>query len=261
MTKGLVEIAEITKIDSYPTWVQEVVRACDDSRQRVVRHELYQQIKDNTVSEAAMRRFLMCVWPVIWEFPQYMAMSLCHVKQGLAGHEEARSYLVKNIKVENTHAVLWTHWAEAHGISPDQLQRGMRSAAGEALSHWCGHICQTEALVVAMAATNYAIEGATGDWSCYICSSTTYENRFPVDVRHRAMKWLNAHAHYDDLHPWQALSIIAQVLGPSPKSDEIQAVQQAIEKSYAYMCLTQDECLAADDVTSAAKLERAAALN
>src|SRR4051812_23004862 len=243
MTQELIEIADIMTIESYPTWVQDVVRASDASRQRVVRHELYRQIKDNTVSEAAIRRFLMSVWPVIWEFPQYMAMSLCHVKQGVPGHEQARSYLIKNIKVENTHARLWIDWADAHGLSRDELQRGTRSAAAEALSHWCGHICQKETLVVAMAATNYAIEGATGDWSCYICSGTTYENRFPPNLRHRAMKWLKAHAHYDDRHPWQALAIIAQALGPSPKSDDVKAIQQAIEKSYAYMCLTQDECL------------------
>ena len=243
MTQERIELADAMKIESYPAWVQDVVQACEGLRQRVTRHELYRQMHTNTIDAGVMRRFLMNVWPVIWEFPQYMGMSLCHVEQGTPGHEEARSYLIKNMKVENTHAQLWTYWAEAHGISLHELQRGERSAAAEALSHWCWHTCHREPLVVAMAATNYAIEGATGDWACYICSSTSYEDGLPREYRHRAMRWLKAHAHYDDKHPWQALAIITKVLGPSPGSVDIRAVQRAIEKSYDYMCLTQEECL------------------
>ena len=131
-------------------------------------------------------------------------------------------------------------------MSRTDLERGDRSAAAEALSHWCWHTCQNESLVVGMAATNYAIEGATGDWSSYICSSTDYENGLPLERRHRAMKWLKAHAQYDDIHPWQALAIITSVMGPSPSDRDVRALERAVRKSYDYMSLTQDECLLAD---------------
>ena len=52
MSKEVLEIAAIANVESYPMWVQDVVHGCDGARQRVVRHELYRQIKDNTVSEA-----------------------------------------------------------------------------------------------------------------------------------------------------------------------------------------------------------------
>jgi len=107
--------ADIMNIEGYPTWVRDMVQACEISRRRVTEHELYRRMKENTVSLPVMRCFLTSVWPVIWEFPQYMGMSLCHVEQGVTGHAEARSYLVKNIKSENAHAQLWVYWAEPYG--------------------------------------------------------------------------------------------------------------------------------------------------
>jgi pyrroloquinoline quinone (PQQ) biosynthesis protein C len=186
-----------------------------------------------------------------------MAMSLCRVEPGVHGHEAARRYLIRNIRVESKHAKLWTHWSEAHGVSIEGLLYGERPAAAEALSHWCWHTCERAPLAVAMAATNYAIEGVTGEWSCFICSTNTYEESFAPEVRQRAMKWLKVHAEYDDTHPWEALEIITTILGSSPSDTDIRAVQTAICKSYEYMRLTLDDCLANQGVP-AAHLNRAA---
>jgi len=243
MTQVSQEMGDIMDIRGYPTWAQEVVQECQVARDRVTGHELYRRMRENVVSPEVMRNFLVGVWPVIWAFPQYMAKSLCRVQPGVRGHADARTYLIKNIRVENKHALLWTHWAEAHDISRYELRHGRRSVAAEALSHWCADICGSAPLAVGMAATNYAIEGATGDWSCYICSSSTYAEAFPPEGRKRAMAWLTAHAEYDDKHPWEALAIIVKVLGFSPASRQIRAVKNAIERSYDYMCLTQDSCL------------------
>jgi pyrroloquinoline quinone (PQQ) biosynthesis protein C len=94
-----------------------------------------------------------------------------------------------------------------------------------------------------MAATNYAIEGVTGEWAALVCSRDTYELGFPEAVRKSAMKWLRAHAEYDDKHPWEALEIIATVLGHEPDETDIAGVRSRIRKSYDYMRLTLDECL------------------
>jgi pyrroloquinoline quinone (PQQ) biosynthesis protein C len=243
MTRDLQRIGTLMDIAGYPAWIQRVIEECNASKQRVARHELYRRIKENQLSQPAMRNFLVGVWPVIWQFPQYMAMSLCRVEQGLRGHEEARAYLIKNIRIENKHAQLWAHWSEAHRVSMDDLLYGERPAAAEALSHWCWHTCERAPLAVTMAATNYAIEGVTGEWSCFICSTKTYEESFPLTVRQRALKWLKVHAEYDDTHPWEALEIIATILGASPSESDVRSVQAAICKSYDYMRLTLDDCL------------------
>jgi pyrroloquinoline quinone (PQQ) biosynthesis protein C len=98
-------------------------------------------------------------------------------------------------------------------------------------------------LVVAIAATNYAIEGATGEWSAVVCSQETYADMFPPDLRKRAMKWLKMHAQYDDSHPWEALEIICTLAGNDP-SVQLQAdLRTAICKSYEYMYLFLESCM------------------
>ncbi len=112
------------------------------------------------------------------------------------------------------------------------------------LSHWCWHTCERDPLAVAMAATNFAIEGTTGEWAALVCGSSTYENGFPDEVRKHAMKWLRVHAHYDDTHPWEALEIIATLLGHQPpEARDIANVRSAIVKSYQYMSSAFDDCL------------------
>jgi len=101
----------------------------------------------------------------------------------------------------------------------------------------------TEDLAVAVAATNYAVEGATGEISCFICSDDTYSLSFPEAIRKSAMRWLVVHAHYDDSHPWEALDIVATLLGTNPPVRVVNKVRAAIRKSYDYMRMTLDYSL------------------
>ncbi|HEV2271362.1 MAG TPA: hypothetical protein VGR92_18065 [Steroidobacteraceae bacterium] len=89
-----------------------------------------------------------------------------------------------------------------------------------------------------------AIEGATGEWAHLVCSSDRYASSFPEDRRKSGMRWLRAHAHYDDSHPWEALEIIASILGAQPGPREVESVHAAIRRSYEYMRMTLDDCLA-----------------
>jgi pyrroloquinoline quinone (PQQ) biosynthesis protein C len=250
MTSDFQRTGDLMDLRSYPAWIQRVVAACEVSKQRVARHEVYRMMKDNEVPNTVARSFLIGVWPVIWQFPQYMAMSLQNVAMGVRGHDLARTYLIRNIRVESKHAELWVNWAQAHGVSHEELVHGERPAAAEALSHWCWHTCERMSLPIAIAATNYAIEGVTGEWSSFICSSSAYEEGFAPEVRRGAMKWLRVHAEYDDTHPWEALEIVATVLGHCPSEADIHAVQSSIRKSYDYMRLTLDDCLATWDMAA-----------
>jgi pyrroloquinoline quinone (PQQ) biosynthesis protein C len=58
------------------------------------------------------------------------------------------------------------------------------------------------------------------------------------------MRWLRAHARYDDSHPWEALEIVTTLLGADPDSREIEAIHTAIQRSYDYMRILLDDCLA-----------------
>ena len=231
-------------LSSYPHWLQGIVENCAEARRNVVEHELFRSMRDGALPEQVMRSFLIGVWPVVEQFPQYMAMNLLKVQYGQApGHEMGRKYLIRNMRVEQNHVEYWLDWAQAHGVSREELLSGARSGSAEALSHWCWHTCERDPLPAAMAATNYAIEGVTGEWTAFVCSSGVYESGFAPQLRKSAMKWLKVHAHYDDTHPWEALEIIATLIGNRASSREIQGIQSGIRKSYDYMRMAFDDCL------------------
>jgi pyrroloquinoline quinone (PQQ) biosynthesis protein C len=247
MDSQFVRTGLLMDVNSYPQWLQGILQDCALARREVAEHEIFQLMRRGALPDSATRRFLVGFWPVIEQFPQYMAMNLLKVQYGAApGHEMARKYLIRNIRVEQNHVEYWMDWAQGHGIGSEELLYGHRSSAVEALSHWCWHTCDRDPLPVGMAATNYAIEGVTGEWAELVYGSTAYEAAFPGDVRKKAMKWLRVHAHYDDTHPWEALEIIATLVGTSAAPRDIARIRSAILRSYEYMLTAFDDCLASD---------------
>ena len=244
MDSSFVRTGPLMDLNSYPDWLRDIVHHSAAARHEVVNHKFVRNMSDGTLPAGAMWRFLTGVWPVIEQFPQYMAMNLLKVQyHGGPGHTMARTYLIRNIRVEQNHGEYWLDWAEAHGIGREELFHATRSGAMDALSHWCWRTCDVDPLPVAMAATNYAVEGATGEWATIVCDSTQYSSQFAPEVRNKAMKWLRVHAQYDDAHPWEALEIIATLVGARASAREIAAITAAILKSYEYMVMAFDECL------------------
>jgi pyrroloquinoline quinone (PQQ) biosynthesis protein C len=245
MDTSFVRSGPLMDIASYPIWVQQIIEECSDARRAVVGHEIFQLMSEDALPPPAMRQFLFGVWPVIEQFPQYMAMNLLKVQYGSVGHEMARKYLIRNIRVEQNHLEYWIEWAQAHDVTRAELLSRWRSSFVDALSHWCWHTCERDPLAVAMAATNYAIEGVTGEWAARVIAGK-YESGFAPEQRKKAMKWLRVHADYDDTHPWEALEIIATLLGTQASMHDVESIQVAILKSYGYMHMAFDNCLTAD---------------
>jgi pyrroloquinoline quinone (PQQ) biosynthesis protein C len=251
MSDVFVRDGELTDIGSYPAWAQDLVDSCAETRERVANHELFRLMRDAALDESQISTFLVGVWPVIEQFPQYMAQNLLKVQFGRTrGHDEARRYLIRNIRVEQNHADHWLEWALASGVSRDDLLHGEVPPETHALSHWCWHTCERDSLAAGMAATNYAIEGVTGDWSALVCSSDAYEQSFAADVRAKAMKWLKLHARYDDTHPWEALEIICALMGTNPTPRGVALIRSRVTTSYNYMRVTLDHCLDAKEIVS-----------
>ena len=233
--------------ESYPQWAQQLIRDCSKSKRRVVGHEIYKRMRDNTLSSRAMRTYLIGGWPVVEQFSLYMGRNLGKTRYGHhPGEDMARRWLIRNIRVELNHADYWVNWARAHGVSLEELNAQDLPAEFQALNDWCWHTCATDSLAVSMAATNYAIEGAVGEWAMAVCSKDIYEESFPPEGRKRAMKWLKMHAQYDDEHPWEALEIVCTLAGMNPSQELIRQLRKAICKSYDYMYLFLLSCLQLD---------------
>jgi pyrroloquinoline quinone (PQQ) biosynthesis protein C len=229
---------------SYPAWAQQLIKDCSAAKTRVVEHELYRKMRDAELSPVVMRHYLTGGWPVVEQFAVYMANNLTKTRFGRhPGEDMARRWLMRNIRVELNHADYWLNWCEAHGVTLEDLQAQRVAPELHALSHWCWQTSSCDSLAVAMAATNYAIEGATGEWAAVVCSSDVYAAGFPEETRKRAMKWLKMHAQYDDAHPWEALEIICTLVGNDPDTATQAELRQAITKSYDYMYLFLERCM------------------
>ena len=110
-----------------------------------------------------MRGWFLQLYPFIHAFPKFLAEALIKVED-----EYSRSFLIDNIRVEKAHAEHWLWMGEGFGIPP---LRVMALAEGErpllrdvqSLTDWIWYINSKGLLAEAVAATSFAIEGATGD--------------------------------------------------------------------------------------------------
>jgi pyrroloquinoline quinone (PQQ) biosynthesis protein C len=235
---------ELKDLASYPGWLQEVIAETSDARAQIVKHPLFADMRDARLSVRQFAAFLVNGWPVVEQFPQYMAMNLMKLRDAHSrGEAMARRYLTRNIRVEQNHADYWLAWCAAHDVSRDKLAKNDGPSLAYALSHWCWKSSSADPLAASIAATNYAIEGITGEWSALVCSRDTYEMSLPEPVRKRTIRWLKLHAHYDDAHPWEALEIVATLLGNAPRTDEIAGVRDSIFRSLEYFKVSLDCCL------------------
>jgi len=244
MREAFVRQGDLKDIHSYPSWAEEMMGATYEKKMRVIHHDLFAMMKEAQLPADIHRNFLIAGWPVIEQFPQYMAINLCKIRYGRSrGEDLARKYLLHNIRVEQNHADHWVDWAAASGVTRDELLVDTAPVQSMALSHCCWHSCERDSLATSMAATNLAIEGATGEWSSLICASDQYENSFEDGVRKKAMRWLTMHAHYDDTHPWEALDIICTLIGHDAAPHYVDLLERRIGESYDYMSMSLDQCL------------------
>ncbi|MGN8249226.1 TenA family transcriptional regulator [Pseudomonas sp. Marseille-Q3773] len=244
MIDAFVRIGPLMDPASYPQWAQQLIEDCRESKRRVVEHEFYARLRDGQLKQSTIRQYLIGGWPVVEQFSLYMAHNLTKTRYGRhQGEDMARRWLMRNIRVELNHADYWVNWAQAHGVHLHELQAQNVPPELNGLNDWCWRVCCTENLAISMAATNYAIEGATGEWSAVVCSTDTYALGFAEDERKRAMKWLKMHAQYDDAHPWEALEIICTLAGENPTLGLRTELRRAICKSYDCMYLFLERCM------------------
>jgi pyrroloquinoline quinone (PQQ) biosynthesis protein C len=153
----------LTELSSYPTWAQDMVMACEDTKQSVIRHDLWPIMREAKLNHIATRHFMVGIWPVIERFPGYMAMNLLKTRFGRSeGDNLARRWLVRNIRVEQNHAEYWLTWAEGANIKREEVLHGIAPGGTEALANWCEEISKSGSLAAGVAATNYAVEGGNG---------------------------------------------------------------------------------------------------
>lgn len=246
MSNEFVRTGALKDLRSYPTWAQELIESCEPAKREVLDHPIWAMMREGTLAEEPMRRFILSAWQVIEQFPQYMAMNLLKARYGRSrGENMARRWLVRNIRVEQNHADYWLDWSDAIGIPRAQVLSDKVDPEAGILSHWCWHVSASDTLAAGMLATNFAVEGITGEWALLVTQDDIYAYGFDARVRAKAMRWLKLHAEYDDTHPWEALEIVSTLIGLQPSQETLDRLRRCVLNTYVYKRMALEYCMQA----------------
>lgn len=80
-----------------------------------------------------------------------------------------------------------------------------------------------------------------GDWSSKVYEGIqAYTVHSEVSINKRTTAWLRAHAHYDDLHPYEAMELIKRLCEGQPAMQE--RAFWAAQEGLAYYEQALDAC-------------------
>jgi len=234
--------------EGYPRWVEDIIHETEQLKAAVRDHDALLRMADGTITRREHFSLLLGFWNLIEKFPHYMALNLLKTTYGTnPGINAARSWLGRNLRIEQKHAQWFVEWAEASGLDRSRLFETRPPAGVSALSDWCWRVSHAGELATAMAATNFAIEGVTGEWCPRVASSVAYHALLRSDRVRTGLRWLRAHATYDDSHPWEAMDIIVLLVGPDPDQSQVSEIRHAIQKTYELHRLAFDTAMSQGD--------------
>ena len=193
----------------------------------VVAGEWATKLNDGSWSTEAMRGWILQLYPFIHTFPKFLAEALTKVED-----DYSRSFLIDNIRVEKAHADHWLWMGEGFGLpraSMIALAEGDHAVMRDvqSLTDWIWYINAKGSLAEAVAATSFAIEGATGDLTrALLPAFEAYGQRTGVDMTPKTTKWFRNHAKYDDDHPKIALEVVARYATTDRLRQKVQAATQ-----------------------------------
>ncbi len=227
-----------------PTELSESFLAVQRERfQAVAEHPFFTRYASEA-TPAQMRKALLGFYPLIDAFPRWMATVLSRIdpnERPRAG--EAREWYGRNIVIEERHRDWWIDSGVPLGLKPDDFAAHRPTAAMEAHPNYLYRVVQTASVAEAAAALNYAVEGATGEWTRKM--RTAARARFEalgIKFSNRALRWFDAHAEYDDRHPAEALEVVK--IFATDEASMMRAAQAAL-RSLEYYEMALDDALRA----------------
>lgn len=234
----------LSELASYPQWAQDMIAACEPARRSVRDHEMWDLMSEGRIDHQTMRNFMVGTWSLIERFPSFMAQNLLKTQYGRSpGDNLARRWLVRNIRVEQNHAEYWLDWADGSGVAREEVLSARPPRGTQTAADWCHEVCGRDTLAAGIAATNYAIEGVTGEWSQKVYDSVAYAQSLPETGRKATLRWLQLHAAYDDTHPWEALEIVCTLMGTQPAPEQVEHVRECIVRSYTSLHYGLERCM------------------
>lgn len=228
----------------HPEWAQRFWDNLVPLKDRIAQHPLFREMAVGELSLPRFRHALLNFYPLVGNFPHYMGLTLSKAYEAnVPGVLESRDWLINNIKIEQRHLYWYRDWAMGFGITNEALDNVTPPAAMDAINHYLWHINQRGSIAEGIAATNLAIEWATGDWTVSVVHGMkAYAERGEAQLGRRTMAWLRAHAHYDDAHPYEAMELVKRLCGDNQVLQEKSFA--AAKRGMEYYLLALDACYA-----------------
>ena len=226
----------------HPAWVEDLLIATKPYRERIECHPIFLAAAAGALPVARIQRTLVHFHPLIENFPKYMALSLAKVPAGDGGWDRAaRQWLIANLNVERAHSDWWKQWAVGFGVPVGVFEAEIRPPAKvDALGNYLWRVSYQGSLAEGMSATNWAVEGPTGQWTKTVKDGLrSYADRTGVQIDERTLRWIDRHADYDDRHPHEALEIVKAF---ATTAEEQERVKHAAVRAMEYYALALDAC-------------------
>jgi pyrroloquinoline quinone (PQQ) biosynthesis protein C len=170
-----------------------------------------------------------------------MALSLAKVpSRDSKWNGKTADWLTRNINQERIHTRWWKRWAKGFGVAAEVFEKEINPPAEmDAVNNYLWHICSHGSLVEGISASNFAIEGPTGEWTRNIVGSLRRHQIAGATVDDHTLQWVDGHAHYDDKHPQEALEIVKAF---AISEDDQQRAQKAAQRTLELYALALDYC-------------------
>jgi pyrroloquinoline quinone (PQQ) biosynthesis protein C len=227
-----------------PEWMHNLLTDLSPYEDRVVNHLVFTMLRAGELPIPVLQKALINFYPLIESFPKYMALNLDKVPNCAGSpHDETRAWLTTNIRQERRHAKWWRDFAKGFGVDVEAFRVAVRPPAEmDCINNYLWRVCTRDSLHEGLAASNYAVEGPTGAWTKNVRDGfELYRGRPGVDINDQTLAWPNAHALYDDAHPYEAIEII-KAYATSPESRE--SVKFAAMRTLEYYAMALDSLLA-----------------
>ncbi|TSC33672.1 TenA family transcriptional regulator [Corallococcus sp. Z5C101001] len=198
------------RLTPHPPWMERMLEALRPAWEAACTPELFRDTAEGRHPPLrAWQHFLVRCFPIVERFPKYMGLSLAKTTYGVRpGDASIRRWLLQNLSVEARHAEWWIDWMQAAGVDADKAFQVPLTPEVQALHRHLLEACRNGTLAEGIAAANWAIEGVTGVWTRAVVEPFAAYARDGVRMDSHTLRWLRAHARYDDAHPDEALEIL-----------------------------------------------------
>src|SRR3989454_10031443 len=193
------------QVTPHPAWGADLDRAREPIQQTILNTPVVEDAAENCLAPAKIQNFLVAFYPIIRDFPQWLQLLLHR------SPDDGRAFFEDNIRVERRHDAMWRAMGDGFDVPRERfVRREPMLPQVRTIHRFLTDMCRSEPFGVAVAATNYAVEGMAQRISeKALCGLGKNDKIGP-----KGRGGVGEHAKEEDEHPVPALGIVKRCIAP-----------------------------------------------